>query len=186
MSWDSNATIDWEELGTVLQHMPSEATSMDVHMTFTSPRAPIDGEGEGQDRALLPILGYAFRAQREQASNGNQVISPQAIWVSRNVDAATASLISAMINPGSGSRYSAVAIKAFRSGDGLAGRSSSPMIEFRLTDAAIVFHSITTGGGSGVPIEVFALAYRELEISTAPQQASGLRGAVRSVQMTRG
>jgi type VI protein secretion system component Hcp len=184
MSWDSNAIVDWDELGAVLKLMPSEPTSMDVYMTFTTPRAPIDSEGEGEDRPRLPILGYAFRAQREQRSSGVQAVVPQAIWVIRNVDASTASFLSAMLAPGSGNRYGEAYIKAFKAGDELTARSSQPMIQFKLSDAAIVFHSIITPGSSSSPLEVMAIVYRQLEISTAPQQASGQRGAVRIVQLS--
>jgi type VI protein secretion system component Hcp len=184
MSWDSNAIVDWDELGSVLKHMPSEPTSMDVHMTFSTPRAPIESEAEGEGRLQLPIIGYAFRAQREQRSAGVQTVVPQAIWVTRNVDASTASFISAMINPGSGNRYGEAVIQAFKAGVDLTGRTSNPMIEFRFTDAAIVFHSIITPPASSSPLEVMAIVYRQLQISTAPQQASGLRGAVRTVQIS--
>jgi type VI protein secretion system component Hcp len=183
MSWDSNAVIDWDELGSLLKLMPSEPTSMDVHMTFSTPRAPVESEAEGDARFELPIIGYVFRAQREQRSAGVQTVVPQAIWVTRNVDASTASLISAMMNPGSGNRYGEAVIQAFKSGVDLTGRAPSPMIEFRLTDAAIVYHSIITPGASSSPIEVLGIVYRQLQISTAPQQASGLRGAVRTVQL---
>jgi type VI protein secretion system component Hcp len=181
MSWDSNAVVDWDELGSVLKVMPSEPTSMDVHMTFTTPAAPIDSEAGD---SLLPVIGYAFRAQREHRSAGVQAVVPQAIWVTRNVDAATASFISAMLNPGRGNRYGEAVIKVFKAGGDLVGVTPLPLIEFKLIDAAIVFHSIITPSSSSSPLEVMAIVYRQLEISTAVQQASGIRGAVRTVQLS--
>jgi hypothetical protein len=182
MSWDNNVNIDWDELDSVLKLMPSGPTAMDIHMTFSTSRAAI--EGEGNDPTLIPILGYAFKAQRLTSGNTPQSITPSPLWIVRNADSATASFLSAMITPGSGNSYADIRVKVFRSGEVLTGASANPMIQFIVTNGAIGFHSIVTCGTSGSPLEVMAIGYREIEICTAPQMASGIRGAVRSARFS--
>ncbi len=182
MSWDSNATIDWDELGSIIRLLPSAPTAMDIQMVFTSPKGAIEGEGVGENKYLLPIFGYAFKAQRKGATVDSSIVAAHAFWVIRNVDAASASLMSVMLKPGGKDKFSSVSVYVFKSGDQVAGMERQPMIEFNLGNAVIAFHSIVTAGNSGTPVEVLSLSFDDIEVNTAPQQDSGLRGALRSAK----
>ena len=58
------------------------------------------------------------------------------------------------------------------------------MIEIIASDARIYGISSYTSQQLKQPCDIVVFAHRKLEIKTAPQKASGLRGAVRTCAMT--
>ena len=55
-----------------------------------------------------------------------------------------------------------------------------PTLEFLLEGARVDTHSILTGGTPKRACEIIFFHYRKIEIRSAPQLRTGLRGAVRS------
>jgi hypothetical protein len=184
MSWDADTRVDWDEFGALLKIMSVANNGSDVMLVYSTKKGPVEGERAGDYKYILPVLGYAFKAQR-QGQNGNKVsIYPTALYVVRGVDAATASFLSAMkeVRPDNGNEN--LSLFVHRSGTYIPGAANAPLIEINLTNAVISFCAIVTPSTSPVPLEFLAVTYSAIEISTAPQLESGIRGAIRSARFS--
>jgi hypothetical protein len=58
------------------------------------------------------------------------------------------------------------------------------MLEFMLEETRIDTQAILTGGNPRRPCEIIYFMPRKMEIRSAPQQQTGLRGAVRTCMLT--
>jgi hypothetical protein len=70
------------------------------------------------------------------------------------------------------------------SGD--SSKEQQPTLEFLLEGARITTHCMLTGGNPRRPCDIIYFMPRKLELKSAPQQGSGLRGAVRTCTLTNG
>ena len=98
----------------------------------------------------------------------------------RQSDAATASIASLLRNQTVGLT---ITVSIYRSG-GEDGSQLEPMIEFVFTGGRVNEVAYLTGGSSGHPCEVIRFGYRVMSINSAAQLATGIRGAVRTCDLT--
>jgi type VI protein secretion system component Hcp len=185
MSFDREEAIDPDELGAVLKLFPDGATQMDMELNVELDGSDIEGEGFGTSGdKTLAISGYFWKAQMF-GDDGYKVI-PGSLWISRNLDVASASLTSALkACSGNAKKRMCVELKVFRAGGtNLVGIVAKPVICFKLSNARIAFQAFLTNSPTGLPTEVLAFSFETIQIETAPQMASGIIGAVRVCQLT--
>lgn len=179
MSWTLDGTLDPGEALRLLDHMSGESGN-DFGMLIENKGAVVEGESKRQyqdGKKRMDIAGYAYLAEvvaPPGASKGK--VRNNALIVVRECDAATASLASLMKNQDSDIK---VELAVFKAG-GDVSPDQRPTLEFVLEGARIDTHSILTGGIPRRPCEIIFFHYRKIEIRSAPQQVSGLRGAVRN------
>jgi len=179
MSWTMDGTLDPDEALRLLDHMSGE-TRNDFVMMIENKGAAVEGESErlyedGKQR--MDVAGYAYLAEVATppgSSKGRVRNAP--LIVIRVCDAATASIASLMKNQDSDIK---VQLSVFKAG-GDTSKDMQPTLEFLLEGARVDTHSILTGGTPRQACEIIYFHYRKIEIRSAPQKASGQRGAVRS------
>jgi len=99
--------------------------------------------------------------------------------VVRYCDKATASLGSILV---SRNDQLTVRISTYRAtGDRFAATESALQLEF--ANAMLTQQALFTGGSDGRPMEILAIAYRNYEIRSAPQSATGAIGPVITCQI---
>jgi type VI protein secretion system component Hcp len=185
MAWSNDGIIDADELISVMKLMPEGETQMDIELTVKMDGNPILGEGVGTSGDnVLSAFGYHFKVMLN--THKERAVAPMALWVGRNLDAASASLTSALKTCGGNSDKSLeVELRVFRAGgSNILGAFPKPLIVFKLADARLSFQSFVTSSSSGLPTEFLAFLYRSIEIKTTPQMASGIAGATRSCVLT--
>jgi hypothetical protein len=183
MSWTKDGTLDPDEALRLLDHMSGESGN-DFVMMIENKGAVMEGESsreyeDGKQR--MDIAGYAYLAEvvtPPGSSKGKVRNAP--LIVIRDCDAATASIASLMKNQDSEIK---VQLSVFKAG-GEGSKDMQPTLEFLLEGARVDTHSILTGGIPKRPCEIIFFHYRKLEIRSAPQKNTGLRGAVRSCTIT--
>jgi type VI protein secretion system component Hcp len=159
-------------------------TVMDFHMLLESKGAVIEGDGQRKfedGKMRLPVGGYYNYAHvvTPPGSSKGQVRTTMFIVV-RDSDAATASIASLLKTQAADITATISVFKA--SGDGSVEQQA--MLEFVLSEARIDTHAFVTGGVPKRPREIIYFNYRKIEIRSAAQASTGLRGAVRTCVMT--
>jgi hypothetical protein len=185
MSWTLDGTLDPDESLRLLDHMSGESGN-DFLMLIESKGNAIEGESkrafeDGKQR--MHIAGYTYLAELQTppgASKGQVRLS--SLIVVRDCDAATASIASLLKNQENDLKVQLSVFKA--SGD--SSNEQQPTLEFLLEGARITTHCMLTGGNPRRPCEIIYFMPRKLELKSAPQQQSGLRGAVRTCTLTNG
>jgi hypothetical protein len=185
MSWTYDGSLDPDEALRLLDHMSGESGN-DFLMLIESKGAAVEGESkrsfeDGKQR--MHIAGYSYLSEvvtPPGASKGKIRLS--ALIVVRECDAATASIASLLKNQEADLKVQLSVFKA--SGD--SSKEQQPTLEFLLENARITTHCILTGGKPRRPCEIIYFMPRKVEIKSAPQQESGLRGAVRTCTLTEG
>lgn len=179
MSWTMDGRLDPDEALRLLDNLSSESGN-DFAMMIENKGTPIEGESkrsyeDGKQR--MDIGGYQYVADvvTPPGSTKGKVRNHQFIVV-RDCDAATASIASLLKNQDASLK---VTISVFKAG-GDSSKDLQAHLEFVLDEARVVCHAILTGGKPKRPCDLIFLAYKKLEIRSAPQQQSGLRGAVRT------
>lgn len=183
MSWNMDGILDPDEALRLLEAMSGE-TGNDFLMLIESKGNAVEGDStrafeDGKQR--MAILGFSHLAELRTppgAAKG-QVRMGQLVVV-RACDASTATLASLLKNQEADLKVQIAVFKA--SGD--TSKDLQPMLEFVLENARITTQAILTGGTPRRPCEILAFAPRKLEIRSAPQQETGLRGAVRTCTLT--
>ncbi len=156
--------------------MAASKSDFDLMMAVEKDGSPIAGESprlfsDGKPR--MEIDGYVWGVAQRSGSGGAGR-QPYTLYVLRRCDAATASLMSALT---SASEKVRVTLGVYRAG----GSSDvEPMLEIDVDKARVVTHCLLTSPGVSGPCEVLGFTGRKFEVKSAPQQGSGLRGAVRS------
>ncbi len=179
MSWTTDGMLDPEEGLRLLDRMSGDSIN-DFAMRVENKGAVVEGEslrdyGDGKQR--MDISGYSYLAEvvtPPGAAKGK--VRQSTLIVVRGCDAATASFASMMKNQDSDIQ---VQLSVFKAG-GDSSKDLQPTLEILLGGARIRRHAILTGGTPKRPCEILFFAYRKIEIRSAPQLASGQRGAVRS------
>jgi hypothetical protein len=72
-----------------------------------------------------------------------------------------------------------VVISVYKAG-GDTSKDLQPHLELELTQARLLNHTMLTAARSARPREIIQIEYQGLEIRSAPQSETGLRGAVRT------
>jgi len=184
MSFNNDGAWDIDEQLRVLDLVQTGVAAGDLVMLVDNSGTAVVGEciRQFEDRKpRIDLVGYSWGlVQRSGAvgTMGARTFSP--LVVVRRVDAATASLASLV--------YGRVAtltvrISAFRAGGDRTVTDTQPMFELELGEAQITGQYLTTGGPLEIMSEVLVFNYRRVKISTAAQQMTGARGAVRECEM---
>ena len=185
MSWTLDGTLNPDEAMRMLDHMSGD-TGNDFLMLIDSKGNAIEGESkrafeDGKQR--MHIAGYTYLAEVQTppgAAKGQVRLST--LIVVRECDAATASIASLLKNQENDLKVQISVFKA--SGD--SSKEQQPTLELLLEGARITTHCMLTGASPRRPFEIIYFMPRKLEIKSAPQQDSGLRGAVRTCTLTNG
>lgn len=159
----------------------------DLVMLVENSGTPVNGESarrfpDGKPR--LDISGYSWGmiVRQRVGSGAESGRTYQPLVVVRQLDAATASLASLAYNRS----LLKVCISAFRAGGDPSAADTQPMFEIELQDAQLTGQFLTSGGPLSTLAEILVFSYRRITQRSAPQQASGARGAVRECEMTPG
>lgn len=185
MSFNTDGLLDIDEVLRIAELSINSKMGMDMFMVVESGGAPVEGESSrafGDGKPHMDIQGYFMFAH--QVQQGNDVkfkASVSALVVVRHSDAATASLYSLLNN---GKTDVKATVQAYRSGGNAKSTQAEPVIEIIASEARIYGISSYTSQQLSQPCDVVVFAHRKLEIKTASQQASGLRGPVRTCAMT--
>ncbi|HYP84220.1 type VI secretion system tube protein Hcp [Variovorax sp.] len=183
MNLNADAQLDAGEVQRLLDHM-SQETGNDYLMLIESKGSAVEGESsrafeDGKRRMQIGGYSYVAAVQTPPGTAKGQV-RMSAVMVVRECDAATATIASLLKNQESDLKVQISVFKA--SGD--SSSDQQPMLEFVLENARITTQAILTGGNPRRPCEIICLTPRKLEIRSAPQQQTGLRGAVRTCTLT--
>jgi len=186
MSWRLDGTLDPDEALRLLDHMSGESSSNDFLMLIESKGTAVEGESkrafdDGKQRMHIAGYSYLAEVQTPPGSSKGQVRLSSLIVV-RECDAASASIASLLKNQESDLKVQVSVFKA--SGD--SSKEQQPTLELHLEGARITTHCMLTGGNPRRPCEIIYFMPRKLELKSAPQKESGLRGAVRTCTMTNG
>ena len=77
-----------------------------------------------------------------------------------------------------------VELATFKAGGDAMSKDAQPILKICLKQARIRTYTLLGGGAVGGAVEIVEFTFRELEITSSPQQASGKRGAVRDAPVT--
>jgi type VI protein secretion system component Hcp len=160
------------------------SADIDLVMLIESKGAPVVGELERpfeDGKARLSIGGYHWSAQMPESSSQHQVVLNNLV-VARRSDAATATLASLLRTQEKDLR---VVVSAFKAGGDQRAQEAQSIFEMVLENARISRLVLNSGGTWGVPSELISISYRTLKIKSAPQKATGARGAVRECEFIR-
>ena len=138
----------------------------------------ITGDRQGPIKAedgttQLPVLGFEWGLTSTSATAPDKALARREyrpLFVMRRCDAATASIMSVLAS----NEGMTVKLSVFES-----NTEKQSVWELSLKKARLLQHMTYTGGVIGGAQEVVALAAMEFELQTAPQQSTGIRGAVR-------
>ncbi|MBU1360202.1 MAG: type VI secretion system tube protein Hcp [Gammaproteobacteria bacterium] len=179
MSWNMDGTLDPDEALRLLEHMSGDSDN-DFVMLIENKGNVVEGESgraheDGKQR--MDVAGYAYLAEVVTPPGSSKgKVRNNAFIVVRRCDAATASIASLMKNQDSDIK---VQLSVFKAGGDNAS-DMQPTLEFVLEGARVDTHSILTGGRPKQACEIVFFHFRKIEIRSAPQVKTGLRGAVRS------
>jgi type VI protein secretion system component Hcp len=173
--------LDPDEALRMLQ-VASSAKGQDVVLEVENKGTVVEGEssrrydGSNAGKALLDVIGYYFFVSNsvERGKKGLSTLTP--LIVVRRCDAATASLLS-LLNGGSDEIK--VKLSVFKAG-GDAMKDMQPTLQFVLDKVRIYSMNVLTSDALEGPHEGITFAYLSIQIDSAPQTATGQRGAVRS------
>jgi type VI protein secretion system component Hcp len=160
------------------------SSEVDLVMMIENKGAPVEGELErafDDGKARLSIGGYYWSVQVPESSAQNQVV-PNNLIVARRSDAATATIASLLRAQ---EKDLKVVISAFKSGGDQKSTEHQAAFELVLENARICRLVLNSGGAWGGPSELISISYRTVKVKSAPQKATGARGAVRECQFTR-
>ncbi|RZL96397.1 MAG: hypothetical protein EOP82_00805 [Variovorax sp.] len=183
MSWTKDGTLDPDEALRLLDAVSGESGN-DFVMLIENKGTVVEGEserGHEDGKQRMDIAGYLYLAEvRTPPGSTKGAIRHAELIVIRDCDAATASIASLMKNQDSEIKVQLSVFKA--SGDTAA--DLQPTLEFLLEGARVDAQCILTGGTPRRPCEIIFFQYRKIEIRSAPQMITGLRGAVRSCMLS--
>jgi type VI secretion system (T6SS) effector Hcp len=180
MSFNMDGKLDPDEALRLLDTMAGES-SMDFTMLLESKGAVVEGESarkfeDGKKRMAVGGYCYSNDVITPMGGGAKGQVRPSMFIVVRDSDAATASIASLLKNQDTDI---VATISVFKAG-GDVSKDQQPTLEFVLTDARVHTHALLTGGQPKRPCEVIYFNYRRLDIRSAPQVDTGLRGAVRT------
>lgn len=176
--WNIETLMGVAELGAGSAERP------DLVMLLENAGSPVAGESPRKNpdgKPRLDIQGWSW-GQIVNAvggtADGSRNFAP--LTVVRMADAASATLSSLTYNR---TQKLNVLISVFRSGGDPSAPDTGPMFEFKVEEAQIIGQYFVTGQTSGVLTEILVFSYRKMTVSSAAQQGTGARGAVRECVM---
>lgn len=139
-----------------------------------NPIAPDEAKRSYSDgKPHLEIMGYLWGVSQDVGASSTSK-RPHILYLVRRTDAATASIMSALV---AGSENCRVQVDVHRAGGDSDG---DPMLQLVVDKARLVTHCLLTASVQHGPCELLGFAGRKFEIKSAPQQTTGLRGGVRT------
>lgn len=185
MSFNSDGLLDIDEVLRIAELSISSQTGIDMFMVVESGGAPVEGESArafSDGKPHMDIQGYfIFANQVQQGSDKKYKANSSPLVVVRQSDAATASLYSLLNN---GKTDVKATVQVYRAGGNAKSTQSQPTIEIVASEARIYCIATYTSKQLAQPCDIVVFAHRKLEVKTAPQQTTGIRGAVRTCTMT--
>jgi hypothetical protein len=183
MAWNNDNNVDAEELQSIIKLVAPTSAPLDLTISIKLDGNAVQGEVPGKYGINnVNIFGYHLKFTRNLADNS---MMATALWVGREVDAATAALSSTMkACCGKSKKSLSIELRAYRAGGGvIVGENQRPVLLLRLQEARIGLQSLLSNGPNGIPSEILAFTYRGLLLETSPQTDSGITGATRSCDM---
>jgi len=183
VTYDTRGQLGPDECLRILQLIPT-TSGTDFVMSVSSRNGGNVVEGESSrlwnGRAQLDIEGYYNSVSFITNTGGPMAgLTSSSLIVVRYCDKATASLGSILV---SRNDQLTVRISTYRAtGDRFAATESALQLEF--ANAMLTQQALFTGGSDGRPMEILAIAYRNYEIRSAPQSATGAIGPVITCQI---
>jgi type VI secretion system Hcp family effector len=177
------AVMDMEEALRTLKIVGTKAGQLDLMiMVKGNVQGQITGESirrPANGKPIHEIFGYYLTAGSPTDSDSGQASGRRrysAMRVVRSSDAATSSMMSAF----SRNEDLTVTIASYRSG-GDNNDTREPVFRIELKNARVKTFTLMMGGalpGVGA-VEIWELAFREIQLESAPQTSAGQRGGVR-------
>lgn len=184
MSLNADGRIDTDEALRLLDLSLHAEGANDIALSIDNNRTPVEGESRrtySDGKPRIDLLGYDVHAGLRIAPG---VATPSLVlshlYVVRRTDAATASIASLLRSQ---TPTLKLTLSIYRAG-GDPIRDADPMVEFIFEGARVSEIALLTGGAVGVPSEIIRFGYRVMKIQSAPQLASGLRGAVSTCELS--
>ncbi|MDB5827705.1 MAG: hypothetical protein JWQ73_1925 [Variovorax sp.] len=184
MSLNADGRIDTDEALRLLDLSLQSEGANDIALSIDNNRTPVEGESmrtysDGKHR--ISLLGYDVHAGLRMApgvTTASLVLSH--LYVVRRTDAATAPIASLLRSPTANLKLTLSIYRA--GGDNI--QDTEPMVEFTFEGARVSEIALLTGGAVRAPSEIIRFGYRVMKIQSAPQLASGIRGAVSTCELT--
>ena len=185
MSFNTDGLLDIDEVLRIAELAICPKTGSDMFMVVEAGGAPVEGEcprAFADGKPHLEVYGYwNFTRQVQQGTDKKYKASGTPLIVVRPSDVATASLYSLLNN---GRTDVKVTLQVFRAGGQNSSTELNPYLELIGSEARIYAMASYTSERLAMPCGVVVCAFRKLQINSAQQQTSGLRGAVRTCSMT--
>jgi len=182
MSLILDHTLDPDAILRFIDLASEVEAGQDLALLLENKGTPVKGEStrtfeDGKDR--LDVMGYMLVSDIQVAPGTSTAkVSASNLVVVRRCDAASASIAS-LLN--SQTEDLKVVLSTFKAGGDDFSIDLQPTLEIEIDKGRVAHFSILTPSRlKGVPCEVVAFAHQGIEIRSAPQAKTGLRGAVRT------
>ena len=182
MSFTPDPILDPDAVLRLVELASQTTTGQDVVLLLENKGTPIEGESvrnfaDGKKR--LDVMGYMLISGVQPApGTSNAKVSTGDLIVVRQCDAASASIASLLKSQTEDLK---VVLSTFKAGGDRAATDEQPTLEIEIDKGRVAHFSVLTPSRlNGIPCEVVAFAHQGLEIRSAPQAQTGLRGAVRT------
>jgi type VI protein secretion system component Hcp len=185
MSFDRDGLLDPDEALRLLELASHSDGDTDIVLMIESKGTVVEGESArafADGKSRMPVKGYYFNAAvKVPPGSSKGVVAVTSLVVVRESDAATASLASLLRSQATDLK---VDLSVFKAGGEAVSKDAQPTLEFVLEKARVKSHTMLTGLSPQCAVEVLSFEYETLTVKSAPQQATGARGAVRTCSFT--
>ncbi len=175
--------LDINEALRTLDLVRSDSNPLDIVLQVKGKRVgQIEGESDRvfeDNKPRMDVTGYYFAALSPTDQGTGQATGKRrysSLRVVRPTDSATASMLSMFAT----NDDITVDLSTFKAGGDALSKDAQPILKIGLKEARLRTYTLLGGGAVGGAVEIVEFTFREIEITSAPQQTSGKRGAVRT------
>lgn len=175
--------LDMNEALRTLDLVRSDSNPLDIVLQVKGKRVgQIEGESDRvfeDNKPRMDVTGYYFAALSPTDQGTGQATGKRrysSLRVVRPTDSATASMLSMFAT----NDDITVDLSTFKAGGDALSKDAQPILKIGLKEARLRTYTLLGGGAVGGAVEIVEFTFREIEITSAPQQTSGKRGAVRT------